>query len=216
MKCKAFLFDLDGVLFESIPFHELAFKTALADWQMPRIDYRLVAGLKTEEAIETLLRNASKTFTTQQVIDLASHKRAIAHELLKSSPPVRKGTKPILENLFTRFKLGLVSSSAQNNVQLFLKASQTEYLFSVIMSAQEGFKSKPSPELFEKALERLGVSADEAVIVEDAVSGIRAGVQAGSRVIGVMGTYTADELKNAGAEAVIHSLVELIEYAKNL
>jgi sugar-phosphatase len=68
-------------------------------------------------------------------------------------------------------------------------------------------RGKPDPEPYRCGAELLGLRPDECVVVEDAPSGVGAGVAAGSRVLGVLGTHSAEELH--GATWIVGSLEEL-------
>jgi len=65
---------------------------------------------------------------------------------------------------------------------------------------------KPHPEPYMKGAKMLGFASDDCVVVEDAPSGVGSGVAAGSRVLGVLGTHSAEELYAAGASWVVRSL----------
>jgi sugar-phosphatase len=70
-------------------------------------------------------------------------------------------------------------------------------------------KGKPDPEPYRRGAELLGFSAAECIVVEDAPSGVGAGVAAGCRVLGVLGTHSAEELRAAGVSWVADSLADV-------
>jgi sugar-phosphatase len=70
-------------------------------------------------------------------------------------------------------------------------------------------RGKPDPEPYRRGAELLGFSAAECVVVEDAPSGVQAGRGAGCRVLGVLGTHSAEELRAAGAMWVVESLTKV-------
>ncbi len=65
---------------------------------------------------------------------------------------------------------------------------------------------KPAPEPYLRGAALIGVQAEDCLVVEDAPSGVRAGVAAGCRVLGVLGTHRAEELLEAGASWVVASM----------
>ncbi len=69
--------------------------------------------------------------------------------------------------------------------------------FDATVNGLEIENKKPSPDIFLKAAERLGVDPKNCLVVEDAISGIEAGKAAGARVLGITTTFTAAELSNA-------------------
>ena len=78
-----------------------------------------------------------------------------------------------------------------------------------IISGDMVERGKPDPEAYRRGAELLGVPAADCVVVEDAPTGARAGVAAGCRVLGVLGTHSAEELREAGATWVVESLTKV-------
>ena len=109
-------------------------------------------------------------------------------------------------------KIGLVTSS--RNAPVLLKYAQIEDLFDTVVdgqtAAEQGLPGKPKPDTFLAAAHHLGVTPDKAVVVEDAIAGVQAGV-AGSfgLVVGVDRHGHRDELAAAGADIVVGDLHEL-------
>jgi sugar-phosphatase len=78
-----------------------------------------------------------------------------------------------------------------------------------IISGDMVERGKPDPEPYRRGAELLGVKAAECAVFEDAPSGAQAGVAAGCRVIGVLGTHSAEELREAGVSWVVESLAKV-------
>ena len=75
-----------------------------------------------------------------------------------------------------------------------------------LIAGDEVVKGKPDPEPYLRGAGLVGVQSKDCVVVEDAASGVGAGVAAGCRVLGVLGTHSAEELRKAGATWVVESL----------
>jgi sugar-phosphatase len=86
-----------------------------------------------------------------------------------------------------------------------LKAAGLPYPDELI-AGDDVVNGKPHPEPYMKGAKMLGFSSAECIVVEDAPSGVGSGVAAGSRVLGVLGTHSAEELYGAGASWVVRSL----------
>ena len=78
-----------------------------------------------------------------------------------------------------------------------------------LVTAEMVERGKPDPEPYRRGAEVLGLSPENCIVVEDAVSGVMSGVAAGCRVLGVEGTYTAEALRAAGATWVVPTLREV-------
>ena len=110
--------------------------------------------------------------------------------------------------------MAVVSSS--RNAAAVLKAAGMAEDFSVLVdgnrSKAERLPGKPAPDTYLRGAELLGVPAEQCVVVEDAVSGVRAGAAGGfGMVLGVNRGVGADRLREAGADRVVDDLDEMVE-----
>ena len=78
-----------------------------------------------------------------------------------------------------------------------------------MITAEDVERGKPDPEPYRRGAEILGLETAECVVVEDAPSGVKAGIAAGARVLGVVGTHTAEQLREAGAGWVVRTLEDV-------
>jgi sugar-phosphatase len=78
-----------------------------------------------------------------------------------------------------------------------------------MISAEMVERGKPDPEPYRRGAELIHSPAAECLVVEDAPSGVGAGVAAGCRVLGVLGTHQEDELRAAGASWIVRSLEDV-------
>ena len=125
------------------------------------------------------------------------------------------GSVALLEHLAGR-GIGVAVVSSSRNVRGVLAAAGLADRFSVVvdgnMAAAEGLAGKPSPATFARAAQALGVPPGRAVVIEDAISGVQAGRAGGfGLVVGVDRGAGAVQLREAGADLVVHALAELVE-----
>jgi len=109
-------------------------------------------------------------------------------------------------------KIGIISSS--KNCEPVLKRAGLLHLFEVkvdgVDAAEMGLKGKPHPDVFLSAVDQLGVAAQRSIVVEDAISGVRAGSRGDfGLVIGVDRTGIADQLLDKGADVVVNDLEQV-------
>jgi HAD superfamily hydrolase (TIGR01509 family) len=110
-------------------------------------------------------------------------------------------------------KTAVVTSS--QNCQAVLQAAKVDDLFDARVDGdvlvEQGLAGKPAPDSFLKAAEILGVTPERAAVIEDAISGVRAGAEGGfGLVVGVARKGNAEELKAHGAHVVVNDLAELL------
>ena len=194
---RGVIFDMDGVLLHSTAAHAEAYRRALATVGIDDVDYPALAGQRTDEAVRREFARHQLSMAEDVVERVVTAKRRIARQLLRDCPPIAPECFDVLSDLRLRCSLALASSSSRANVQLFLEASRTGPLFDVVLSGDDVAAAKPDPEIFRVAGQRLGLAPEEALVVEDAVSGIEAANAAGIDVLAVTGTLDRRTLARA-------------------
>ena len=205
---KAVIFDMDGVLVDSEPIHASVFDAILAD---EGFDY---------PAEDVLEEGLGRTFPSQMgelIVRLGLDKplehyaalfeEGILRRLAEEAVPA-PGAAHLLDELNDRgYKLGLASSSASGIVHGTLAILGFQDRFEAIVSGDMAGASKPAPDIFLLAAERLGVQPGECLVVEDSPRGVEGAKRAGMFVVAVR-TDPVPESELAGADVVISSLDE--------
>lgn len=236
---QAVLFDMDGVITDTARIHATCWKRMFDDFLEKRAsrnsepfrpfdldtDYKVhVDGRPRYEGVRDFLRSRGITLrdgtpddppTEETICGLGNRKNELVNvHLASAGVEAYPGTVAFLKCLR---RLGIktaVVTSSQNS-QTVLQAAQVDHLFDACVDGdvlvEHGLAGKPAPDSFLKAAEMVGVAPERAAVVEDALSGIRAGVQGGfGLVIGVARKDNAEELKAQGAHRVVKDLAELI------
>ena len=125
-------------------------------------------------------------------------------------------TKSALEKLHGKYKLGIVSNFAiPECVDKLLTKHGLEAFFDVVVVSGAVNKRKPSPEIFERALEKLGVNAEETVFVGDTVDADVIGAKAAGMKAVFIERRVQEDAEQACPNQTIKSLSELLEAVKN-
>ena len=174
---KAYLFDCDGTIVDSMPLHYVAWKKALLEWNCEFAEDLFYAwgGMPVTEIIATL--------NTQQglampVEELQSRKEGLYFEILHEL----KGVPEVLEHIKAshgQIPFAVVSGSTRDSVTKSLEALGLLDRFDTRVCAGDYRKSKPDPEPFLIAAERLGVAPKDCLVFEDTDMGIQAATAAG-------------------------------------
>ncbi len=196
---KGILFDLDGVICDTAPFHFEAWKE-LADELGITIDLTFNEHLKGVDRMTSLERilvhgGVENNFTPAEKLALASKKNERYQQLITSmtKDDLLPGILPFLKDLKkNNYALGLASAS--HNAPVILKRLGITSYFDAIVDPSSIAKGKPAPDIFLKGLELLNLSDKEVVGIEDAYSGIEAIKSANLFAIGI---GNQDILKNA-------------------
>jgi beta-phosphoglucomutase len=204
---KAVIFDLDGVIVSTDEYHYLAWK-ALADREgiffSKEINHRL-RGVSRMASLEIILENSKKNYNEEQKKEMTSYKNNLYLEYLDELNP--KSLLPnALEAIYYLKDKGIkvaIGSSSKNTKKILKQLEITE-LFDAIADGTDITRSKPNPEVFLVACERLGILCDECAVVEDAISGIQAAKAACMTAIAIN-----DATKSDLADYRIKNLIEI-------
>lgn len=209
---KAVIFDLDGVITDTAEWHYMAWKELA---KTIGIDFNRefneeLKGISRMECLERILAHggAANQYTETEKKDLANSKNQIYVKLLAQMKPenIFPGIKELLEELKeNHIKIGLASAS--KNAQAILEALEITHYFEAIVHPDEINKGKPAPDIFMKAAEKLSVSPNECIGIEDSTAGILAIKAAGMFAIGV---GTVGKMKQAGADLVFELTQDLV------
>lgn len=204
MKC-AVIFDVDGVLLDTVPLHFNAWKKMFEE-QGARFtfdDYlEKVNGIPRIDGIKAVLKDKSE----EELRSLATAKQNYFLESISDNPP---SPLPGVINLLSFLKsldIPLAAASSSKNAPILLeKAGLTEFLDAVV-GGNDFKKPKPDPELFIIASEKIGIEPNNCIVVEDANVGVLAAKAAGMKTIGVL--FGKDNLLINSADITVHNLEE--------
>ena len=188
------IFDMDGVIVDSNPYHKIALNQFCTKY-----GYRLseedllkkIYGRTNKEWIPNLFGNISES----QLRDYADEKETLFRELYKNDIKPVKGLVRFLDMLNEHsISRSIGTSAPRANVDFTLSETGREKYFSVILDEAFVSKGKPNPEIYIKSSQALGLPASQCIVIEDSLSGIKAGKAAGAKVIGITTTHTAEEM----------------------
>ncbi len=199
---KALLFDLDGTLTHTDPLHFKAIANLLGQHGRnisENLFKQYVSGRSNSEICSYLFPEKSQA---EHVI-LSAEKERLFRELAVQLVPTA-GLEVLLDFATSHeIKLGLVTNAPGVNVTHMLTALKLSDRFDVIVLGEELARAKPDPLPYLTALEALDAGPLQALVFEDSIPGIRAGISAGIRTFGLMSTLSQEEILAAGANFAI-------------
>jgi sugar-phosphatase len=192
---KGILFDMDGVLISSIGSVKRCWRRWAKMYGVPNADeYEVPHGMRAIEIVKMLRPD----------IDPQEGLRVIEEMEVEDISDLRvlPGVKALLDKLPLE-RWAIVTSSTRRLLLARLTAAGLPVPERII-SGDDVERGKPDPEPYRRGAELVGFRPEECVVVEDAPSGVGAGKAAGCRVMGVLGTHSAAELR--GADWIMGSL----------
>lgn len=181
---KALIFDMDGVLVDSMPFQAAAWRKAFLDMGMEiqEQDIYEIEGSNPNNGLTLLIQKAGKEPETYDFETITSIYRQEFKRIFELK--AFDGMKECLEVLKTRFLLSVVSGSDHLIVhgivdQIF------PGIFDIVVTGDDIKNSKPHPEPFLKAVELLNVQREECIVIENAILGVEAAKKAEIYCIGI-------------------------------
>lgn len=207
MPIKAVLFDMDGVLYDSMPNHAKAWSTAVTEFGLSMSPHEayLHEGRTGHGTINILAqRHWGRNATTEEMERIYAAKSALFNTCPEPQP--MPGAAQLLQSIRSLgLTIVLVTGSAQHSLLTRL-AHDFPDIFSAerMVTAFDVKHGKPHPEPYLMGLEKAGVSASEAVVIENAPLGVEAAHAAGIYTIAVnTGPLSPKVLLDAGADIVL-------------
>jgi HAD superfamily hydrolase (TIGR01509 family) len=192
MSFRAVIFDLDGVLADSEPLWNEIDAQLLAEYGIKYRGehHREVLGVSYALAVEFYKKAFGISAPTEE---LMKRRGEIAGEFFATRVGVFPATTATLEELRQmNLHLAVATSSVSASARPFLDRHDLTKFFEVIVTGDEIERGKPAPDIYLHASEKLGVSADACLVIEDALSGIAAGKAAGMAVAAIPDTRFVD------------------------
>ena len=184
---KAVLFDMDGVLIDARDWHFQALNEALTPFGY-QISYQnhisRFNGLSTNSKLKILSDEFNFPTSLHSLVNTIKQDRTlriagqlcfpnVKHQILLS----RLSQKGIL--------IGVVTNSIRNSAEALLSYANLNEFLNVLVTNEDVVRQKPDPECYLSACKKLGIRADQAVVIEDGEYGARAATEAGCQVIRV-------------------------------
>jgi HAD superfamily hydrolase (TIGR01509 family) len=206
---KAVFLDIDGTLMDTNYLHVEAWAQAFEEVgkRPPRSRIHHEVGKGSGKLIHEFVEDDQKA---ERVSELHGQYYAKLQERGHPLP----GAKELITSLVERgYEVWLATSAKPEELEHHMKELGAEDNIAGVVSSDEAEESKPAPDIFGLALERAGVSPEDAVVVGDSIWDIEAAKEAGVRVAAVMtgGAFSRAELEEAGAYAVYEDCHELLD-----
>jgi beta-phosphoglucomutase family hydrolase len=193
----AFIFDMDGTLADSMPFHVRTWTTLLAERGVrvsPEAFLRQTSGKTNPQIVEEIL---GIRMSAEELAAFEAHKEGQFRELYRPFLGPIAGLTEFLEASRAQgVAMGVATSACRANRDFILGGLGLESYFSAVVGVEDIRRSKPHPEIFLATSKRLGVPPGRCVIFEDAQVGLEAARRAGMRAVALTTSLSPAEIEN--------------------
>lgn len=204
----AILFDLDGTIVNTDPIHYQAWREMLLNHSI-EIDETFyksrISGRINPEIVKDILPHLSSAAGEK----FADEKEALFRHRASHLQPLAGFSELIEWTKTHQIKRALVTNAPRLNAEFMLEVLGIKDVFHTIVLADDCLAGKPNPEPYKVALNKLGITAEQAIALEDSPSGIRAAVAANIPTIGIASTHDPQVLQNMGTFMDIPDFTDL-------
>ena len=208
---KAIIFDLDGTLVDSLPYHHESWRIFFKNNNLEEHDFsEVLKEYKGGGTLELMTSVFGDMYTKDELKKMTDDKEIIFRDIYKSKIYPIEGLKQFLDNLKeNNILLSIGSNAIRKNVLMTIEELSITNYFSSIICGDEVSRGKPDPEMFVKTLSNLNVSRNECIIFEDSIEGVKAAKNADIKVIGVTSSQSSEKLKSVGAFKTIDDYTKI-------
>ena len=213
------IFDMDGVLVDSNPFHVrnwMAFLDARGISYNAQTLPRQVLGVRNDKSFRIFF---GPEVSDEEIDRLAYELEVGFRRLFQAHAKLQPGVVALIEEcLRAGIPMAVASSAPPENVNFIVDTLNVRRHFHSVLSGAEVTHPKPHPEIYLKSAEKLGVDPSQCVAFEDSFPGIESASNAGMKVIAIASTFPHADLETHGrAQLVVDSFEELsLAYLRNL
>jgi HAD superfamily hydrolase (TIGR01509 family) len=207
-KYKAIIFDLDGTLIDSMPYHVAAFKDLLREHniKIKKGELEKIIGMPTTKIFEILKKRHK---FKEKIVDLREERRYHFFKFLGTQNIAFPGVMNTIKKLKKKYKVAVATGSSRIT---FVHSTTLDFqkLFKEVITFDDVKSGKPSPDQLLLVARKLKIKPIDCIMVGDSIFDQLAAKNAGMDSIGVLtGNTSKKDLLNAGAKFVIESVNEL-------
>ncbi len=212
---KVFIFDMDGVIINSEPMHDLVDLKVASEFkiQLDRNRLQRYVGMRAKDVWKSIINEDQLHLTADQLVLIADDRKVKFIEESDFQPI--NGIVELLQVLKKlNFRIALASSSPLVLIEAILNKFDIASYFEIKVSGDEVNLGKPAPDIYLESARRLKVSPNQCFVLEDSEHGIEAGNMAGMKTIGFInpGSGNQNLTKANFIVGSIEEVLELIQY----
>lgn len=207
---KGLVFDMDGTLVDNLDYHFRAFEEYVRREGLTLIEplSLRINGMHSDDVFRILLGEEACSRLDLDKVNV--DKERVYRQMYSGNVRPIEGLIELLKEAKSRgIKCAIGSSGCRENVEFIISELGIEEYIDASVSGSDVTHGKPHPEIFNTAIERLGLQPEECIVVEDAINGVKAGVAAHCKTFALTTTASAEVLLKAGAALCVKDFTEI-------
>ncbi|MDW7690410.1 HAD family phosphatase [Flammeovirgaceae bacterium SG7u.111] len=198
MKKFAAMFDMDGVIIDSNPFHKISLEIFCKKYGFTFTEEDLRTKLFGRRNAEWIPLIFGEDLTEEEIEKYSYEKEALFREVYKDDIVPLAGLVDFLKELEAAgIPRAVATSAPPENVDFTLEKTNLEGMFGVKLNSSHVTEGKPHPEIYLNTAKAMGYAPANTVVFEDSLAGVESGKRAGAKVVGIASTHTPEELHQA-------------------
>lgn len=191
----AFVFDMDGVIVDTNPYHKITLRQFAEKYGYSLSEEELIKKIYGRTNKEWIPNLFGRSMSPEEVSRYGEEKEQLFRDLYEKDIKEVAGLTGFLnEAVKLGVKMAIGTSAPRSNVDFVLKHTGIGKYFSTILDESHVIHGKPNPEIYINCAAALQFPPSQCVVFEDSLSGVAAGKAAGCHVVGITTTHTAEEL----------------------
>ena len=195
MNKAAVIFDMDGVICHTNPFHSLAFQEFFAKRNLFPTEEEFALHMYGKSNSYILKHFLGRPIEGDEFFELEDEKESLFRKIYAENiDPIKDFPRFLSELKSAGIRTGVATSAPRANLDLIMNGLGFEKDMESILASENVSHHKPHPEVYLKSAENLDRSASDCIVFEDSFSGVSAAINAGMKVVGVLSSHAKDEL----------------------
>jgi beta-phosphoglucomutase-like phosphatase (HAD superfamily) len=209
-KVEAFIFDMDGTMIDSMPWHARSWVEFVARHGLKLDVSDILARTTGRTGTECMRELFDRELSDAECQALVHEKEEIYRAMFSDNFTEVAGFTAFAKAAVARgLKVAVGTAGDKGNIEFAMSRLKMDPLPLAIVGGDEGFSGKPTPAIFLEAARRIGIAPERCIVFEDAPFGIEAARRGGMRAVAVCSTHTAAELAGPHVIAAVRDYNEL-------